>query len=60
MTEITRLEAQYIDKSKLETLLKDQFGTQYHVKCQDDVIEVTAERKLSDSEIDSVTIRKRC
>ncbi|KAI1178095.1 hypothetical protein F4777DRAFT_539419 [Nemania sp. FL0916] len=56
MAQITRLEATYVIKSKLDSLLERLFGSNYEVQQQGDVIEVTAPRKLSDGEIDSIII----
>ncbi|KAI1323144.1 hypothetical protein F5Y16DRAFT_352770 [Xylariaceae sp. FL0255] len=49
--EVTQLEAQYVDQSKLRALLEDIFGGNYRVKSQDDVMEITAERKLTSRSI---------
>ncbi|RSL59341.1 hypothetical protein CEP54_007269 [Fusarium duplospermum] len=51
----TRLEARYIDRDKLDTLLRKEFGSGYGVEAQGDVIEITASRQLTEAEVKSVT-----
>ncbi|EWG54257.1 hypothetical protein FVEG_17287 [Fusarium verticillioides 7600] len=53
--EITRLEAQYVNKSNLESLLQSLFGSTYEVNEGRGIIEVTAARQLTRDEIKSVT-----
>ncbi|OTB07424.1 hypothetical protein M426DRAFT_318109 [Hypoxylon sp. CI-4A] len=56
MAELTHLEARYVVRSKLDSLLRQLFGdSNYSVHSQSDTIEVSAPRKLSKGEIDSVT-----
>ncbi|RSL94860.1 hypothetical protein CDV31_014148 [Fusarium ambrosium] len=51
----TRLEARYIDRDKLDTLLRKEFGSDYGVEAQGDVIEINASRQLTEAEVQSVT-----
>ncbi|RSL90264.1 hypothetical protein CEP52_014632 [Fusarium oligoseptatum] len=44
----TRLEARYIDRDKLDTLLRKEFGSGYGVEAQGDVIEINASRQLTE------------
>ncbi|KAI1497172.1 hypothetical protein F5X99DRAFT_30233 [Biscogniauxia marginata] len=55
MAELTRLSARYVIRSELQSLLQRLFGSDYNVKSEGDVIEVSAPRKLTEAEIDSVT-----
>ncbi|KAL2038547.1 hypothetical protein N7G274_008594 [Stereocaulon virgatum] len=55
MPAYTILEARYVLRAKLDTLLRREFGSDYNVKIAGDQIEVTAPRKLSQVEIDGVT-----
>ncbi|KAL2815794.1 hypothetical protein BDW59DRAFT_166611 [Aspergillus cavernicola] len=57
MPEVTRIEARYVVRSRLASLLQDFFGepSNYSVKSQGDLIEITAPRKLTEAEIEDVT-----
>ncbi|KAI6088294.1 hypothetical protein F4821DRAFT_92828 [Hypoxylon rubiginosum] len=56
MAELTHLTERYVDKYELDSLLQRLFGdSNYNVKSQGDTIEVSAPRKLTKAEIDSVT-----
>ncbi|KAI1631180.1 hypothetical protein F4809DRAFT_633470 [Biscogniauxia mediterranea] len=58
MTEVTRLEARYVLRSKLANLLQQLFGEDSYVKIQGDMIQVTAPRTLTEEEIRSVTLSR--
>ncbi|KAK4182690.1 hypothetical protein QBC35DRAFT_457036 [Podospora australis] len=57
MASVTYIEAKYLYFDMLVTLLETLFGapSNYRVKMQGDLVEVTAPRGLTDEEISSVT-----
>ncbi|KAI1742957.1 hypothetical protein F4680DRAFT_410587 [Xylaria scruposa] len=55
MAVITRLEERYVIKSALDRLVRSLFGSNFSVNQEGGYIELSAPRRLTDSEIKSVT-----
>ncbi|KAI0549991.1 hypothetical protein F4679DRAFT_544424 [Xylaria curta] len=55
MADITRIEEKYVIKSALDQLLRSLFGSNFTVQQQGGYFEITAARRLTESEIGSVT-----
>lgn len=49
------LSNRYINKERLETLLRTEFGSQYTVEVQEEGFLLTAPRQLSEAEVSSIT-----